>query len=106
MSGERATLREWFDSFQEAVGEPVEFVVLGESGWDGYAVDVAMPWEEVPSEVLDRSFDCGFGGSASPNVCAWSESWVMFSDVYDGFETACWVPRSPMDHAPIRPGGE
>lgn len=29
----------------------------------------------------------------------------LFSDVYDGAEDLQWVPRNPMAHVPIRPGG-
>lgn len=64
-----------------------------------------VPINVVGADVLDREFDDGYGGNDSPNLCAWSDNWVLFSDNYDGAESLQWVPRNPVDHEPIRPGG-
>ena len=107
------TIREWFNAFSEATGENVYAIVLGwEHGWGDYNAD---EWPAIPSgvtpladlsdDVLDRDFDDGFGGNQSPNLCAWSVNFVLFSDNYDGAESLQWVPRNPTTHEPIRPGG-
>lgn len=112
------TIRDWFDSFTRATGETVKYVVLGQDpdNWDwsdepdntqvwGVPVGEVMHITYVTDSVLDREFDDGYGGNRSPNLCAWSDSYVIFSDTYDGAESVCWVPKAPTPHLPIRPGG-
>ena len=110
------TLRKWFDRFTEETGEKVEVVCFGggrwygsedepRQGWPAYPVNVATPVDLIDAAVFDRDFDAGFGGNESPNLCAWSASYVVFSDNYDGAEDIRWVPRNPSDHTPARPGG-
>lgn len=106
-------LREWFDEFTAETGEPVESVVFGWDDWDYNREDwpeiesrALVAFGDVPASVLDREFDGGFGGTETPNLAAWSESWVLFSATYDGAEWLCWVPRHPVAHKPIRPGGQ
>ena len=105
-----STLREWFGGFVRHTGELPDSVVLSWGDWG-----VREEWPELPvgvvrfealsPDVLGQGFDAGFGGNESPNLCAWSHSWVIFSDNYDGSEHLRWVPRSPTPHEPIRPGG-
>jgi hypothetical protein len=107
-AGVVTTLREWFDEFTVATGETPHTVVLGTVAawhhpWPEYTPGVAT--STIPDVVLDHPFDDGYGGNDSPNLCAWSPSWVLFSDNYDGSEGPRWVPRNPVDHNPIRPGG-
>lgn len=100
------TLREWFNRFTEKTGDIPTHIVFGqESDWPNLPTGITH-WLEVPDAVLDHEFYSGYGPSASPDLCAWSDSWVLFSDVYDGAESLCWVPRHPRDHNPIRPGGQ
>jgi len=109
------TLRQWFADFTDETGETPTHVVLDWDGWDRLSDDdwsgwpisrgELVEWAALPASVLDREFHDGFGGKESPNLCAWSPSWVLFSDVYDGAESLCWVPRNPVAHSPIRPGG-
>jgi hypothetical protein len=106
------TLREWFDGFAVATGETPSHVVFGPGDawpWDDdpwpAVPGLLVEWGDVSDAVLDREFRSHFGMCESPNLCAWSESWVIVSDDYDGAESLLWVPRHPMAHRPIRPGG-
>jgi hypothetical protein len=110
-----ATFREWFDEFTVATGERPTHIVLGwEHGWGDYSKGPWPEWDrwghvveydDVPVGLLDHEFDEGFGGNESPNLAAWSATFVLFSDNYDGAEHLNWVPRNPIDHEPARPGG-
>jgi hypothetical protein len=104
------TLREWFDDFEKATGERPIAVKFGWGDRDYRSEE----WPPLPSgvalfirldAVLDHEFDDDYGGNESPNLCAWSDNWVLFSDNYDGSESLRWVPRFMVDHDPIRPGG-
>lgn len=109
------TLRIWFTNFNQQTDETPSTIVFGWGrGWGDYRKDEWPEWSEwgrvidfnrVPDEILDKEFDAGYGGNESPNLCAWSKSWVLFSDNYDGAESLEWVPRNPIDHEPARPGG-
>lgn len=108
------TMKNWFDQFTADTGEKVEFICLGEvptwwgeheiARWNGYQPNVVLPFGGG-EPWLDVDFDEGFGGNETPNFCAWSPNWVIFSDNYDGAEGIQYVPRNPTDHTPIRPGG-
>ncbi len=103
------TLREWFDTFTAETGERPESIVLAwgwspAAGWPDLPEGV-VSYDELEMAVLDHKFSDDYGGTGSPDLCAWSSSWVLFSDQYDGSETLRWVPRSPVVHTPIRPGG-
>lgn len=103
------TLQAWFDGFTKATNETPTHIVFGYDEWDDneweITVNEVIPFERLGSILLRREFNNGYGGNNSPNFCAWSENWVIFSDNYDGAEDACWVPRNPIAHNPIRPGG-
>ena len=91
------TLREWFADFTAKTGETPTEITFGQG---------LIPFGPLlAAGGLDKEFDDGFGGVRSPDLCAWSPSWVLFSDQYDGAENLCWVPRNPTEHDPIRPGG-
>ena len=112
MSDGYVTLRGWFDEFNRQTGELNAHVCFGWGwyedamvDWPSVPVKVVLAVGDVPADVLDHRFSDGFGGNDSPNLCAWSPSWVLFSDNYDGAESLRWVPRNPADHDPIRPGG-
>lgn len=106
-----ATFRGWFNKFTEATGEEITHICFG-FDWPGNAEDwpslpekQVMSLSEVPDEVLDYEFYASFGSTDSPDLCAWSPNWVIFSCQYDGSEWLCWVPKNPVAHKPIRPGG-
>jgi hypothetical protein len=113
MADVTTTLRKWLEVFTAHKHETPDFVVLGWGDYDYRKEDwpewdrwgLVTPLDQIPDKILDRKFDTGFGGNESPNLCAWSPSWVLFSDDYDGAESLCWVPRAPVDHEPVRPGG-
>jgi len=105
------TLREWFDHFTEATGEVPQHIVFGfvwdddADRWPAIVVDEVLAFADVPAKALDARFDDSYGGTEAPNFAAWSENFVLFCDQYDGAESICWVPRHPMAHTPLRPGG-
>lgn len=106
------TLREWFDQFTAATSEVPTHIVFGwehsfgqDNDWPEIAVNEVMLYASVAPDVWDHKFDDGYGARWSPDFCAWSPSWVVFSDAYDGAESVVWVPRHPMAHEPVRPGG-
>jgi hypothetical protein len=106
------TLRAWFDRFTKQTGERPTHIVFGESPryaasgeWPIAHPKVVIEFDHLHDLILDHEFDDDYGGNESPDLCAWSPSWVIFSDNYDGAEDLCWVPRAPRDHDPIRPGG-
>lgn len=106
------TLRKWFDNFRAVTAETPESIILswGPSSWRDDDDELwelpsgVAPFDEI-EHLLDIEFDNGFGANESPNLCAWSPSWVLFSTTYDGAEELNWVPRNPNFHDPIRPGG-
>jgi len=111
--GYTTNFREWFANFTEQTGETPSQIVFGFSEWHDYRVEEWPEindnrmwwWDEIPASVLDRRFDAGYGSTDSPNLCAWSKSFVLFSDDYDGSEELRWLPRHPVAHQPIRAGG-
>lgn len=106
------TIRKWFDEFTAASGENIECVVLGYDGnrhiaqeWPTVRNGELVQFRDLGEEILDHEFDDDYGVNNSPNLCAWSPSWVLFSDNYDGSETLRSMPRYPVAHQPLRPGG-
>lgn len=99
------TLRAWFSSQSERIGEWPTHIVLDDDDLNDRR-NVVLEFDAVPDSVLDREFDAGWGAAESPDLCAWSDNHVWFSDTYDGSEGLCVVPRNPTDHCPIRPGGQ
>lgn len=104
-------MRQWFAEFTERTGETPTKIVFGtmerwnESWAELPTAGVVVRFDSISSVVLDRTFDDGYGGTETPDICAWSKSWVIFSTNYDGSEYLEWVPRNPTDHRPVRPGG-
>lgn len=97
------TIQQWLDWFTERTGEKVTHLVLGDDpAWEGVQPNVVIPITDIPREVLDHKFDSGFGMAESPNLCGWSETYVVFSKEYDGAESLDWVPRHPVAHRPAR----
>jgi hypothetical protein len=120
-----ATLRRWFESFEKETGEIPSSIVFGSDPWayleeemeqfpEGWreVLELARfepgkvgPFDALTDEVLDQEFNGGYGRPNTPNLCAWSRSWVIGSAQYDGSESLYWLPRFPLDHLPVRPGG-
>ena len=110
------TLRTWFDEFTARTTEVPDTIVFGASSryyssdadeWTDLvpAENTVLQFKDLRDELLDRSFDDGYGGNETRDLCAWSNSWVLLSYDYDGSEGLVWVPRHPTDHQPVRPGG-
>lgn len=102
------TLRRWFNQ----IIEPIDQIVFqSKNEWDQYEwwyklIPVGVvSFDSLSDTLLDHVFDTGYGSNDSPNFCAWTEHFVVFSDNYDGAESICAVPRHPVMHDPIRPGG-
>lgn len=113
------TIRKWYTDFTEATGEPITHVkIYGErwefkyrSGYDqatyspdtgegikNWAVaplNTVFTFEDTPVEILDFPFDDGFGSAEAPMVIAWSESFVIYFEEYDGSQNIAWLPKSP-----------
>lgn len=99
------TLRRWLKEFTEETGEVPTHVVVDWSGWGDGQVCEVVRFSDLSNELLDRVFSDEYGGYDAPGLCAWSPSWVLFSDRFDGASSLQWVPRIPIAHQPIRPGG-
>ncbi len=112
MSRHNHTLKDWIE--QEAAGEIVVAVVIGEMGWGEYNSDnvpnyAAQPrgkvltWQEaVP--WISYPFSSGYGAPQCNAITAWTKSWVIGVAQYDGSTSPFKMPRDPVDHMPIMPG--
>lgn len=108
-----ANLKEWI--LEEANGETVEAVVIGEMGWGNYGSDgvpnydqqprcKVLTWEEA-LPWIDYDFDSGYGAPSCNAIHAWTASKVMFVSQYDGATKIHSVPRNPSDSKPKMPDG-
>lgn len=106
-------LVKWIE--EEAMGEPIEAVVIGKMGWGDYgSEDVpryaeqprgkVLMWEEA-RPFLDYNFNAGYGAPSCNAIYAWTASRVIFVRQYDGSTGIESVPRNPVDCAPSMPGG-
>ena len=95
---ESTSVRKWLDEFTANSGEPVEVILIDGALWQ------YDQYDQEPSTV-DRVFDAGYGRTYCPPFCAWSASWVVFPAQYDGSEWWERVPRNPIVHRPVQPGG-
>lgn len=114
------TLREWFNNFRKQTNEIVTHVQLwAENEYDWNWITKSEDWMEeerdafpipswvvapvgtiwqfhdVPNEILDYKFDCGYGAATAPSILAWSKSYVIYIDEYDGSQVMKWIPRFP-----------
>lgn len=105
------SLHEWFDRAADATGErPTHIVCTPPTtdypGWDATPVGEPQSFEDfTATPEYDRQFYAGYGVPECAVFCAWSDNWVFFPDQYDGAESICMVPRHPVAHSPIQPGG-
>jgi hypothetical protein len=114
------TMRVWFDTFTGLTGESLTHIVFtawsavdvwdrwDRDSWPGLVDGVLLDFADVPDSVLDRSFDCGYGGTNCVPFFAWSATFVLWPHEYDGAEWLVWVPRDPTarftpDHGGIMP---
>ena len=105
-----ATLNEWLDEFAAKHGEVRQVYVSAGSSWDRYNLDdwpeeaVGPCCREEAGDVLDISFDDGYGSPGCPAVTAWSDEWVFAVVTYDGSTGWFALPRNPTAFA-VMPGG-
>lgn len=110
-----ANLKEWL--LLAADGEEIQAVVIGNMGWPDYgdhALNAAarnrenwmrvLSWSEA-APMLDYEFDDGYGAPECQAITAWSKNKVFFVAQYDGSTSLHYVPRNPIDHEPVMPGG-
>lgn len=100
---------------EEAKGEPIEGVVIGEMGWGDYGSESVPGYSEQPrnkliswdeaKKYLDYEFDSGFGAAECNAIYAWTTSRVLYVSQYDGATAINSLPRNPADCKPEMPGG-
>ena len=109
-----ANLKEWI--LNEADGEPIEGVVIGEVEWDSRKNLVPrydeMPkgkllsWEEA-QDWLDYDFFNDYGDFGCTAVWAWTPTKVIAVYHYDGKVYPYSIPRHPTDGVmPRMEGGD
>jgi hypothetical protein len=108
-----SNLKDWI--LQQADGDPVEAVVLGEMGGGHYGSEVVSGHQEPPigrvmsfdkaAPFLSYEFYDGFGSVGCHAIYAWTRTKVIFVSQYDGATTIQSVPRNPKDCLPEMAGG-
>ena len=108
-----SNLVKWIE--EEANGEEIEAVVIGEMGWGSYGSDRIPNYDAIPKNTvlswdearkhLDYDFDAGFGAPGCQAVYVWTDTWVLFISQYDGATNIHSIPRNPTDIMPTMPGG-
>lgn len=100
---------------EEANGEEIEAVVIGEMGWGDYGYDdvpnykkqpkfAVLDWEKA-KVWIDYEFNSGYGAPRCNAIYAWTKSWVIAISQYDGSTEPFRIPRHPTDCHPEMPGG-
>lgn len=71
-------------------------------GWSGEPIRACT----LTDAELDVEFDAeSFGRVCGKAFTAWTDSWVIFPSVYDGWEGVASAPRNPCDTATGHVGG-
>jgi hypothetical protein len=107
-------LKKWLLS--EANNEEILGVVIGGMGWGpDYGKENVPNFDEIPKfkvlswdkakGFLDYDFDEGYGSPNCQAITAWTETKVIAISQYDGATGIFSLPRNPVDHDPIMPGG-
>ena len=101
------TLKEWIE--EAAEGEPIIGVVLGRSPYnfkefEFYPENKLLTWEKA-LQYLQFDFCGGYGSQGHFPIHAWTKSWVIGTDNYDGSTSCFRIPRNPCDCVPCEPGG-
>ena len=109
---ETATIRIWFDRFSKATEELVTHVQMyadtkaeydscaeydldGGKEWAVAPFGTVFSYESIPDELLDYEFSVGWGRPMAPCLIAWSDSFVIYIEEFDGLQNIRWVPRFP-----------
>ena len=102
------------EEYARQLGEKPLVVVIGEFGWGimedeqnnpvGDMKNKAMPWD-VMRQFLEYEYDSGYGGPECHAISVYTENYVIFVSQYDGATGLYSIPRNPINHSPIMPGG-
>lgn len=100
------------DILEAAGGEPIEAIVVSKVKENNYHSIWSLrdepceveQWEDV-AELLDYTYDTGYGGVECHAITAWTPTRVLFVGCYDGSSWVQSVPRNPIKHVPITVGG-
>jgi len=93
-----------------AGGEKILGVVIGPAEWPSRTawpgveglIGELLPWSRAAAvlDVEGRTFRGGLGHMCCPSMYAWTESWVILVDEYDGSTELTRIPRSPVACVP------
>ena len=115
-------MRTFAQDIEEAAGEPIEYIVIGAFGWgsidDGdnevykqngrnvpkHLRGIVLEWEAA-RPYLDYEYDTGYGAPECHAITAWTANKVLYVVQYDGSTGIVAIPRNPIDHIPLMPGG-
>lgn len=95
------TMKDWIK--EQASGEAVEAIVFVEAAaysWKTKGLTAfprlktVMTWQEA-LPFMEYEFQPGYGGLTCHCFIAWTASWVIKSDDYDGWQRPVRYPRSP-----------
>lgn len=99
---------------EKAAKEPILSIVIGAYGWDGYCAPEPDHTESVQNKVIDWAtakellnyeYISAWGSPQCHAITAWTENYIIFVSQYDGMTHICTIPRNPIDHPPLMPGG-
>jgi len=107
------SLKDWI--LEEAGGEEIEAVVIGEMGWGDYKSEYVPNYNEQPKGIvltweeavpwISYPFDSGFGAPECNAIWAWTRNWVIAVSQYDGATRPYRIPRNPLALMPAMEGG-
>jgi hypothetical protein len=103
------------NDIERAAAAPIEAVVIGDMGWDGYGADErhapglarkgeVLTWDEA-RPLLDYRYDRGYGAPDCHAIYVWTSSEVLWVTQYDGSTWMSSAPRHPVPGLPEMPGG-
>ena len=108
-----ANLVKWIED--EANGEEIEAVVIGDMGWGNYGKEKVPNYDDIPKgkllswedakPLLDYEFNPGYGAPGCNAIWAWTETSVIAIGQYDGATWPYSLPRNPMNEMPGMEGG-
>ena len=102
------------DILRVAGDEPIEFIVIGDMGWEDYRSETKPPYQEIKGKLLsweeaipyiDYEYNTGYGAPECQAITAWTTNKVIFIWQYDGKTQVTSIPRNPVAHIPSMPGG-
>lgn len=101
------------DEIEEmAAGEAIEGVVIGDKwiftdpipGYDQQRRNVLLTWADA-ARFLDYEYDNDYGSPGCNPFTAWTASFVIAVSQDGGLTELFKLPRNPVDHGPVMPGG-